>query len=51
MIVIYTNESDLKNVGMLEDYSISNYEHDGYVGTVVLMTRWKIAFLLKASQM
>lgn len=39
MIVIYTNESDLKNVGMLEDYSISNYEHDGYVGTVVLMTR------------
>ena len=39
MIVIYTNESDLKSVGILEDYSISNYEHDGYVNTVVLMTR------------
>lgn len=49
MIVIYTNESDLKSVGILEDYSISNYEHDGYVNTVVLMTRWKIAFLLKAN--
>ena len=36
---IYTNESDLKSVGILEDYSISNYEHDGYVNTVVLMTR------------
>lgn len=39
MIVIYTNESDLKSVGILKDYSISNYEHDGYVNTVVLMTR------------
>ena len=37
--LFHTNESDLKNVGMLEDYSISNYEHNGYVGTVVLMTR------------
>ena len=50
MIVIYTNESDLKSVGILEDYSISNYEHDGYVNTVVLMTRWKIAFLLETNQ-
>lgn len=39
MIIIYTNESDLKNIGILEDYAVSNYEHGGYVGTVVLMTR------------
>lgn len=39
MIVIYTNESDLENIGVFEDYAISNYEHGGYVGTVVLMTR------------
>ena len=38
MIVIYTNESDLENIGVLEDYAISNYEHGGYVGTVVLIT-------------
>jgi len=39
MIVIYTNESDLENIGVFEDYAISNYEHGGYVGTVVLMTK------------
>lgn len=39
MIVIYTNESDLETTGILADYTVSNYEHDGYVGTVVLMTR------------
>lgn len=39
MIVIYTNESDLENIGILTDYAISNYEHGGYVETVVLMTR------------
>lgn len=39
MIVIYTNESDIESVGILMDYAISNYEHDGYVGTVILMTR------------
>lgn len=39
MIVIYTNESDLENIGILQDYAVSNYEHGGYVGTVVLMTR------------
>lgn len=39
MIVIYTNESDLENIGILTDYAISNYEHSGYVETVVLMTR------------
>lgn len=39
MIVIYTNESDLETIGIFEDYAVSNYEHGGYVGTVVLMTR------------
>lgn len=39
MIVIYTNESDSENIGTLVDYAVSNYEHGGYVGTVVLMTK------------
>lgn len=39
MIVIYTNESDLEIIGIFEDYAVSNYEHGGYVGTVVLMTK------------
>lgn len=39
MIVIYTNELDSENIGILNDYAVSSYERGGYVGMVVLMTR------------
>lgn len=38
MIVIYTNESDKENIKTLENCCVE-CEHNGYVGTVVLMTR------------
>lgn len=46
MIVIYTNESDLESIGILEDYAVSNYEKGGYVITVVVISQWIKNFLL-----
>ena len=40
MIVIYTNESDLESIGILEDYAVSNYEKRWYVITVVVISQW-----------